>query len=91
MINLVREYIKKENLISDNEAVVVAVSCGADSMALLDIMRRLNYRVIIAHVNHQKREQSKIEEEYIIDYANKNNLPIEVLHLEYNHNNNFSR
>lgn len=89
MINLVREYIKKENLISDNEAVVVAVSCGADSMALLDIMRRLNYRVIIAHVNHQKREQSKIEEEYIIDYANKNNLPIEVLHLEYNHNNNF--
>ena len=89
MINLVREYIKKENLISDNEAVVVAVSCGADSMALLDIMRRLNYRVIIAHVNHQKREQSKIEEEYIIDYANKNSLPIEVLHLEYNHNNNF--
>ena len=89
MLNKIKTYIKEQNLIPSNEKVVVAVSCGMDSMALLHILKDLGYEVIIAHVNHQKRDQSKIEEKYIIDYAKKENIICEVYHLEYDQNNNF--
>jgi tRNA(Ile)-lysidine synthetase-like protein len=56
-----------------NEKVLVAVSTGIDSSVLLDLLLnnkdRLGIEVIVAHVNHQKREQSKEEEKYIREYC----------------------
>lgn len=89
MLEKIQKYILDNSLFSPNDTIVVAVSCGADSIGLLHILLKLKYNVIIAHVNHQKREQSKDEEIYITNFAKENNIPCEVLHLDYSHQSNF--
>ncbi|KPN80324.1 hypothetical protein RZ56_02130 [Apilactobacillus kunkeei] len=65
-----------------DEAVVVAVSAGVDSMALLNLMMNLPKQnrptIIVAHVNHHLREQSAEEQQYIRDFCSKNDLKMAV-------------
>ena len=52
-----------------NETVLVAVSTGCDSMTLLSLLQRLPEKmrptVQVAYVDHQLREQSKKETDFI--------------------------
>ena len=63
MQKVILETIKKYNLFEKNNSVIVAVSGGADSMALLHFMKHFatthQLRLIVAHVNHKKRENSE--------------------------------
>ena len=74
----VLETIKKYNLISENDKIVVAVSGGPDSMCLLHILLTLrkeyNLELNVAHVNHMIRENAILDEEYVKDFCEKNNL-----------------
>ncbi len=79
----------KENNINISKPIVVAVSGGADSIALLSILYNLKYNVIMAHVNHHMREQSEIEEKEMIKLATKLNIPYEILEYHYDGNDNF--
>lgn len=67
-----------------SEKVLIACSTGIDSMVLLDLAIKALGKdfVVIAHVNHQKREQSIIEEEYIKNYSAINNIKCHVLKLD---------
>lgn len=62
-----------------NKKYLVACSFGPDSMALLDMLLKENYDVIVAHVNYHKRDVSDFEEESLRKYCRKHNVPIEVL------------
>ena len=62
------ESFLKDNNITISKPIVVAVSGGADSIALLNILYNLKYNVIMAHVNHHMREQSEIEEKAARSY-----------------------
>ena len=73
----------KDNNININKPIVVAVSGGADSIALLNILYNLKYNIVIAHVNHHMRLQSEEEEQYIIKLANKLNIPYEILEYHF--------
>ncbi len=79
----------KDNNININKPIVVAVSGGADSIALLNILYNLKYNIVIAHVNHHMRLQSEEEEQYIIKLANKLNIPYEILEYHFEGNDNF--
>ena len=59
-----------------NEKVIVACSTGVDSCVLLDLcMKALNKeQIVVAHVNHGVRDESKVEEEYINEFCEKNDL-----------------
>ena len=74
----VLETIKKYNLISENDKIVVAVSGGPDSMCLLHILLTLrkeyNLELNVAHVNHMIRDNAILAEEYVKDFCEKNNL-----------------
>ena len=74
----VLETIKKYNLISKNDKIVVAVSGGPDSMCLLHILLSLrkeyNLELNVAHVNHMIRENAILDEEYVKDFCKNNNI-----------------
>jgi len=69
--------------ISARDAVVVAVSGGADSRALLDALARLRERyglpgsIIVAHLNHQLRgKESDEDEAFVRELAGQLKLPV---------------
>ena len=61
MIKKIKEAIEKNHLLNRGEKVVVAVSGGPDSVALLKVLAMLSdeYRLtlIVAHLNHGLREE----------------------------------
>lgn len=73
------ETIKKYDLIVPNDIVVVAVSGGPDSMCLLDNLVNLKEqfkikKIVVAHLNHMIREESKDETEYVKKYCEDKNI-----------------
>lgn len=79
----------KEKL--NNEKVLVACSTGVDSMVLLHLLlKALNpSQIVVAHVNHQKRKQSELEEAYIKEFSEIHNIKCYVMRLEHIHDGNF--
>ena len=63
--------------LNDNDTVVCATSGGADSMCLLSILKNYNINIICAHINHNLREESKEEYEFVKDYCKNNNIVFE--------------
>ena len=80
------QYITKKSLFTDHKKVVVAVSGGLDSMTLLSFcyqyQKELGIELVIAHVNHHQRPESKQEEAYLRNLADQLNIPIYVGHFE---------
>ena len=62
------------------EKVLVAVSTGADSMALLWLLAHLPVairpQIKVAYVDHQLRDQSKTETEFIQRYCQEKGYPL---------------
>ncbi len=69
MFEKVKNYIGRHNLVKTGNRVVVAVSGGPDSIALLHIFDRLrqewNLEIYAAHVNHKLRLEADEEEEFV--------------------------
>ena len=67
MRQIVNSFIKKHSLLQKDATVVVGVSGGADSLALLHFLigeaYRLNLKIVAAHVDHMLRGQQS-EEDY---------------------------
>lgn len=81
--------LEKYNIPAD-ESIVVGVSAGPDSMALLHyLMKNSKYNIICAHINHNVRKQSKYEEMYLKKFCQENNITFEVTHLDNYTENNF--
>ena len=66
-----KEYLK------DNITVVCATSGGVDSMVLLSILLKYNVKIVCAHVNHNLREESFEEYEFVKKYCKDNNVIFE--------------
>ncbi len=61
--------------------VIVACSGGPDSMFLLHTLKEYGLDVVCAHVNHNLREESKEEYEYVEKYCKDNNIIFEGTEL----------
>jgi len=57
---------------------LVACSGGPDSMALLDMLVKENYNLIVAMVNYKTRDESDSEQKLVEDYCLRHNLKCEV-------------
>jgi tRNA(Ile)-lysidine synthase len=80
LLREVETYIERHRLIEPGERVVVGVSGGADSVALLDILRRLApSRAVdlhVAHLNHGIRGKAAEEDmAFVADLAEAWQLP----------------
>lgn len=83
------EFIR--NNILDNSTVVVGVSSGPDSMCLLNLLLELkeekNLNIVVAHINHNLREESEEEYEFTKKYSLDRNLIFEGIKFnEYDTN-----
>jgi tRNA(Ile)-lysidine synthase len=72
---LVAEFISQANLLSKSQKVVVGVSGGADSLCLLDCLYRLEYSLVLAHLDHQLRAESSEDAMYCQTLAERYGIP----------------
>ena len=76
MRDVVRAYIDKYQLLTAGKPVLVGVSGGADSIALLTVLVELGYSCIVGHCNfHLRGEESMRDECFTETYARKLGLP----------------
>ena len=83
MINRVRTYLDREIGLEANAVVYVALSGGADSTALLLIMKELGYRLQALHCNfHLRGEESDRDQAFVEELCRKYDVPLSVRHFE---------
>jgi tRNA(Ile)-lysidine synthase len=82
VLNQIRKTIKKFNMLSPGETVVVGVSGGSDSVGLLYILTEFkdyNLKLIVSHLNHGIRaEEGKRDAVFVEGIAKRLNLTFEI-------------
>lgn len=84
----VLDTIKKYKLIDENDKIICGVSGGPDSICMLDILRRIKeegiikFEIIVVHINHLIREEAVSDEEFVVDYCNKNGIKCFVKRID---------
>jgi len=76
----VLDVIRRYNLIEDKDNILIGLSGGPDSMALLfvllEIKEDIDFNIFIAHVNHGVRGEEALEDEkFVEELANRLSLP----------------
>ena len=62
--------------------IVIGVSAGPDSMALLHLTKKItNKKIICAHINHNVRKESNEEETYLYNYCQENSIVFESIKI----------
>ena len=84
MLNKVLAAIEQFSLLEESKTVTVALSGGADSAVLLDVLvkqaSRDGFRVVAAHVNHHLRgEESERDARFCADLARNAGIELEML------------
>lgn len=78
----IKRYISDNKLLEDNSSVVVGVSGGADSTALLRVLLTLGYRCIAVHCNfHLRNSESDRDQQFVEDLCK--NLGVELITCSY--------
>jgi len=72
--------------LNDSTTIVAAISGGPDSMLLIHLLLKYrnlnNFNIVVAHVNHNLREESAKEKEDLEKYCAENNLIFEYHEIE---------
>ena len=77
----VYNFLSTEISLKTNDVVVIGVSGGPDSMALLYILnefkKKIGFKIVCAHVNHNKRKESEQEKIDLEKYCKENDIIFE--------------
>jgi len=86
LVKKVLRYIEENSLVAPGDTVVAAVSGGADSMALLEILvalREFRLNLVVAHLNHLLRgAEADADEEFVRRVAESHGLTAEVRRVD---------
>lgn len=86
LVSRVVRTIREQQLFRPGDTLIVALSGGADSTALLDLLGRLpgfDLRLVAAHLNHCLRGvESDGDEEFCRRLADDHGVPIEILRVD---------
>jgi len=75
MVDKLKMFIKKNNLVKPGDKVLLAVSGGIDSMVMAHLFHKLGTETGIAHCNFSLRSsESDKDEELVRKYAEENNI-----------------
>ncbi len=83
MLNKVKTYIDTHKLLRPDGRYIVGLSGGADSVALLFILKELGYCVEAAHCNfHLRGKESQRDEEYCINLCREQDIKLYLIHFQ---------
>lgn len=79
----VQEFIERKDLLSKGGLHLVALSGGADSVALLRILHSLGYKTEAIHCNfHLRGEESNRDEAFCKALCQQLNIPLHLVHFD---------
>jgi tRNA(Ile)-lysidine synthase len=82
----VYNYIRRNVELKYGDTVVIGVSGGPDSMALLYIMNefkeKIGFNIVCAHINHNMRKASDQEKIDLENYCKENNIIFEYIKIK---------
>lgn len=81
--NKILDTINKYKLINSGDRIVLGVSGGPDSISMLNVLNELKsdlkFDIFVAHINHGIRENSKLDEQFVMQFCNKIGVELYVL------------
>lgn len=79
----IKDFIKREELLDNQKKYLVALSGGADSVALLLVLQELGYTAEACHCNFLLRgKESNRDEQFCIDLCQRLNTPLHRIHFD---------
>ena len=79
----IQHFIEENNLFAFNDKVLVALSGGADSVALLRVLIDLGYTCECAHCNfHLRGEESNRDEQFVRSLCKELHIPLHIKHFD---------
>ncbi|HCG77408.1 MAG: tRNA lysidine(34) synthetase TilS [bacterium (Candidatus Ratteibacteria) CG_4_9_14_3_um_filter_41_21] len=82
LLGKVKQTIKKYSLIGVGDKVLLGISGGPDSVALLDLLfrfkKKLKFSLFLCHLNHGLRKEAENEAHFVKELANSFFLPITI-------------
>ena len=83
MLNRIQKFIDSHQLLERTDLHLVGLSGGADSVALLLILRELGYIVEAAHCNFRLRgEESDRDETFVKELCSRLGIPLHLIHFD---------
>lgn len=83
MIHKVAKFIEQKQLLNPQDKVLVALSGGADSVALLIVLEKLGYRCEALHCNfHLRGEESMRDEKFVRELCERRNFSLKVVNFD---------
>lgn len=83
MLSKVKDYIKHHKLLDNNKLYLVALSGGADSVALLLLLDEMGYKFHAIHCNfHLRGEESDRDERFCEQLCQQKNIPFHRIHFD---------
>ena len=80
--------IIKNNLIQNGDRLVLAVSGGPDSLAMLNVLleikkdKKIDFDFVVAHVNHMIRKEAVDDEDFVRDFCKENDISFFVKRVD---------
>ena len=78
----VESAIKRKNMFSEEEKVLVGVSGGKDSMSLWHYLKKAGYEVVAIHFDLGIEEHSQNSRQIVEEFARQNSFPLEIIEVK---------
>ena len=83
MENKIADFIERHQLLTPDKLQLVAVSGGADSVALLLLLQRLGYSAEAVHCNfHLRGDESDHDEDFVRQLCVERNIKLHLIHFD---------
>jgi len=83
LLGRVRDFIGNNRLLTKEGLQLVALSGGADSVALLRVLLALDYRVEAVHCNFRLRgDESDRDEQFVKNLCQSHSVPLHLIHFD---------